>query len=83
MEILPAIDLLGDEAVRLHQGDYERVTGFGAPLALAARFAAETHDALALLQTEISERRGIAESIAADLGYLDDSPISNESQKGN
>jgi phosphoribosylformimino-5-aminoimidazole carboxamide ribotide isomerase len=41
MEVLPAIDLLGDEAVRLHQGDYDRVTGFGAPLDLAARFAAE------------------------------------------
>jgi phosphoribosylformimino-5-aminoimidazole carboxamide ribotide isomerase len=41
MEVLPAIDLLGDEAVRLHQGDYERVTGFGAPAELAARFAAE------------------------------------------
>jgi phosphoribosylformimino-5-aminoimidazole carboxamide ribotide isomerase len=41
MEVLPAIDLLGDEAVRLHQGDYERATGFGAPLELAARFAAD------------------------------------------
>jgi phosphoribosylformimino-5-aminoimidazole carboxamide ribotide isomerase len=41
MEVLPAIDLLGDEAVRLHQGDYERATGFGAPLELAARFATE------------------------------------------
>jgi phosphoribosylformimino-5-aminoimidazole carboxamide ribotide isomerase len=41
MEVLPAIDLLGDEAVRLHQGDYERATGFGAPVELASRFAAE------------------------------------------
>jgi len=41
MEVLPAIDLLGDEAVRLRQGDYGRVTGFGAPAELAARFAAE------------------------------------------
>jgi phosphoribosylformimino-5-aminoimidazole carboxamide ribotide isomerase len=41
MKVLPAIDLLGDEAVRLHQGDYGRVTGFGAPVELAARFAAE------------------------------------------
>lgn len=41
MEVLPAIDLLGDEAVRLHQGDYGRVTGFGVPEELAARFAAE------------------------------------------
>jgi phosphoribosylformimino-5-aminoimidazole carboxamide ribotide isomerase len=39
MEVIPAIDLLGDEAVRLHQGDYDRVTGKGAPLELAARYA--------------------------------------------
>jgi phosphoribosylformimino-5-aminoimidazole carboxamide ribotide isomerase len=41
MEVIPAIDLLGDEAVRLHQGDYGSVTGFGAPAELAARFAEE------------------------------------------
>jgi phosphoribosylformimino-5-aminoimidazole carboxamide ribotide isomerase len=41
MEVIPAIDLLGNEAVRLHQGDYGSVTGFGAPLELAARFAGE------------------------------------------
>src|SRR5258706_227553 len=41
MEVLPAIDLLGHEAVRLQQGDYERVSGFGAPEELASRFAAE------------------------------------------
>jgi phosphoribosylformimino-5-aminoimidazole carboxamide ribotide isomerase len=40
MEVLPAIDLLGDEAVRLHQGDYDRVTGHGPPVKLAERFAA-------------------------------------------
>lgn len=26
LEVLPAVDLLGDEAVRLHRGDYEQVT---------------------------------------------------------
>jgi phosphoribosylformimino-5-aminoimidazole carboxamide ribotide isomerase len=40
MEVIPAIDLLGDEAVRLHQGDYDRVTGHGEPLELAARYGA-------------------------------------------
>jgi phosphoribosylformimino-5-aminoimidazole carboxamide ribotide isomerase len=40
MDVIPAIDLLGDEAVRLHQGDYDRVTGHGEPLELAARYAA-------------------------------------------
>jgi phosphoribosylformimino-5-aminoimidazole carboxamide ribotide isomerase len=41
MEIIPAIDLLGNEAVRLEQGDYARVSQYGEPDALARRFAAE------------------------------------------
>jgi phosphoribosylformimino-5-aminoimidazole carboxamide ribotide isomerase len=40
MQVIPAIDLLGREAVRLEQGDYARVTGYGEPIELAARFAA-------------------------------------------
>jgi phosphoribosylformimino-5-aminoimidazole carboxamide ribotide isomerase len=40
MEVIPAIDLLGREAVRLEQGDYARVAQYGAPTELAARFAA-------------------------------------------
>jgi phosphoribosylformimino-5-aminoimidazole carboxamide ribotide isomerase len=39
MEVLPAIDLLGDEAVRLRQGDYGSVRAYGDPLELAARYA--------------------------------------------
>ena len=31
MQLIPAIDLLGDDAVRLEQGDYDRVI-FRAPL---------------------------------------------------
>jgi phosphoribosylformimino-5-aminoimidazole carboxamide ribotide isomerase len=41
MEVIPAIDVLGDGAVRLYQGDYAQVTGFGNPVELAAHFAAE------------------------------------------
>jgi phosphoribosylformimino-5-aminoimidazole carboxamide ribotide isomerase len=40
MEVIPAIDLLGREAVRLEQGDYGRATHYGKPTELAARFAA-------------------------------------------
>jgi phosphoribosylformimino-5-aminoimidazole carboxamide ribotide isomerase len=40
MEVIPAIDLLGREAVRLEQGDYERVAQYGPPTELAAGFAA-------------------------------------------
>jgi|SRR6266511_4704742 phosphoribosylformimino-5-aminoimidazole carboxamide ribotide isomerase len=40
MEVIPAIDLLGRKAVRLEQGDYDRVSQYGKPAELAARFAA-------------------------------------------
>jgi phosphoribosylformimino-5-aminoimidazole carboxamide ribotide isomerase len=40
MEVIPAIDLLGNEAVRLEQGDYARVSQYGEPAALATKFAA-------------------------------------------
>jgi len=39
--VIPAVDVLGDEAVRLEQGDYDRVsTRAGGPLELVARLAA-------------------------------------------
>jgi phosphoribosylformimino-5-aminoimidazole carboxamide ribotide isomerase len=39
--VIPAVDVLGDEAVRLHQGDYARVAArAGDPAELVARFAA-------------------------------------------
>ena len=41
MEVIPAIDLLDREAVRLEQGDFARVSQYGEPDALARRFAAE------------------------------------------
>jgi phosphoribosylformimino-5-aminoimidazole carboxamide ribotide isomerase len=37
--VIPAIDLLGDEAVRLTRGDYAQVTQHGSPVGLARRFA--------------------------------------------
>jgi phosphoribosylformimino-5-aminoimidazole carboxamide ribotide isomerase len=40
MQVIPAVDVLGDEAVRLEQGDYDRVSNrAGSPLELVARFA--------------------------------------------
>jgi phosphoribosylformimino-5-aminoimidazole carboxamide ribotide isomerase len=40
VQVIPAIDLLGREGVRLEQGDDARVTEYGEPTKLAARFAA-------------------------------------------
>ena len=41
IEVIPAVDVLGEEAVRLHQGDYDSIVERAeAPLALARRWAA-------------------------------------------
>ena len=41
MRVLPAIDLLGGQAVRLHQGRYEEATVYDAdPASVARRFRA-------------------------------------------
>ncbi len=41
IEVIPAVDVLGDEAVRLHQGDYDDVVERAdTPTALARRWAA-------------------------------------------
>lgn len=39
MDLLPAVDLLGGGAVRLVQGDFDRRSDYGDPLALAHRYA--------------------------------------------
>ena len=45
MILLPAIDLYEGKAVRLYQGDYERMTVYSEdPPALAAEFAAAPED---------------------------------------
>jgi len=42
IQVIPAVDVLGEGAVRLHQGDYDEVVDrAGDPVALARRFAAE------------------------------------------
>jgi phosphoribosylformimino-5-aminoimidazole carboxamide ribotide isomerase len=42
IEVIPAVDVLGEDAVRLHQGAYEEIVDrAGDPVALARRFASE------------------------------------------
>ena len=42
IRVIPAVDVLGEGAVRLHQGDYDEVVDrAGDPVALARRFASE------------------------------------------
>ena len=38
MEIWPAVDIRGGNAVRLEQGDYARETVFGTPMDFAAKW---------------------------------------------
>ena len=41
MEILPAVDVMGGECVQLVQGERERATRYGDPLACARRWIGE------------------------------------------
>jgi phosphoribosylformimino-5-aminoimidazole carboxamide ribotide isomerase len=51
--VIPAVDLLGDEAVRLHRGDYERITvRAGSPVELVARLAAASPPLLHVVDLE-------------------------------
>ena len=52
MEVIPAIDLLGESAVRLEQGDYERSTQYGEPVELARKFAADGASRLHLVDLD-------------------------------
>ncbi|MGA7834371.1 MAG: HisA/HisF-related TIM barrel protein [Acidimicrobiales bacterium] len=52
MQVIPAVDLLGDDAVRLEQGDYDRVV-FRQPLeAFVARLAATSPDLIHVVDLE-------------------------------
>jgi len=51
--VIPAVDLLGDEAVRLHQGNFDRVTHrAGSPIELVARLAAAAAPLLHVVDLE-------------------------------
>lgn len=69
MRILPAIDLLGGKAVRLHQGDYARVTVFSEdPPAVAKQFR-EHVDLIHVVDLEgAKEGRPIQEDIVRRIG---------------
>jgi phosphoribosylformimino-5-aminoimidazole carboxamide ribotide isomerase len=51
--VIPAVDVLGEEAVRLEQGNYERIsTRAGAPIELVARLAAHRPPLLHLVDLD-------------------------------
>jgi phosphoribosylformimino-5-aminoimidazole carboxamide ribotide isomerase len=67
-QVIPAVDLLGDEAVRLHQGDYEQVTLREAdPAALVARFAAAGAELVHVVDLDGARSGRLRPELIADL----------------
>jgi len=64
MELYPAIDLRGGEAVRLAQGDFGREVRYGDPILLAERFAAAGAAWLHVVDLEAA-RTGTAHELSA------------------
>jgi phosphoribosylformimino-5-aminoimidazole carboxamide ribotide isomerase len=58
MELLPAIDLRGGQAVRLEQGDFARERPFGDPLGVADQFAAAGTRWLHVVDLDAARDRG-------------------------
>lgn len=66
--VIPAVDLLGDEAVRLEQGDFGRVSHrAGDPAALVARFAAAQPAMIHLVDLEGARSGRIRPGLVARL----------------
>jgi phosphoribosylformimino-5-aminoimidazole carboxamide ribotide isomerase len=67
MNIIPAIDLLGGEAVRLYQGSYDDKTSYSAnPADLASRFAEEGARKLHLVDLDAARWKGSAQEQRRD-----------------
>jgi phosphoribosylformimino-5-aminoimidazole carboxamide ribotide isomerase len=67
-QVLPAVDLLGDEAVRLEQGAFDRVTlRAGDPEALVARFAAARPALIHLVDLEGARSGRVRPDVVARL----------------
>jgi phosphoribosylformimino-5-aminoimidazole carboxamide ribotide isomerase len=67
VEVIPAIDLLGEQAVRLEQGDYDRATHFGAPEELARRFAASGASRIHVVDLDGAKAGSIRPDVVAGL----------------
>ena len=73
MELLPAVDLRGGQAVRLVQGDFERESAYGDPVELARAFVVGGARWLHLVDLDAARtgraaNRGTLLAIAAEAG---------------
>ena len=67
-QVIPAVDLLGDEAVRLERGDFSRVIArAGDPAVLVARFAAESPPFVHVVDLAASRDGGVRPDVVAAL----------------
>ncbi len=70
-QVIPAVDLLGDEAVRLEQGSFERVTiRAGSPEALVRRFAAERPTLIHIVDLEGARNGRVRPAVIAELAAV-------------
>jgi phosphoribosylformimino-5-aminoimidazole carboxamide ribotide isomerase len=68
IEVIPAVDVLGDEAVRLHQGDYERVVDVaGDPVRAAEGFAAAGARRIHLVDLDGARSGTVRPALVADV----------------
>jgi len=66
-QVVPAVDLLGEEAVRLEQGDFERVAARAQPEELVRRFAAAGARLIHVVDLDGARRGRIRADVIAHL----------------
>ena len=81
MELYPAVDLRGGKAVRLAQGDFDRQTDYGDPLALARRYAAAGARWVHVVDLEAA-RTGVPAGRADVLAIARETPLSVQAGGG-
>jgi phosphoribosylformimino-5-aminoimidazole carboxamide ribotide isomerase len=68
LDVIPAVDVLGDEAVRLERGDYERVIArAGDPVELVRRFAAARPPLIHLVDLAAARNGGVRAGVVRRL----------------
>src|SRR6266508_1533165 len=67
-ELVPAVDVLGDEAVRLERGDFNRVAvRAGDPVELVRRFAAERPPRIHVVDLAAARSGGVRTALVQEL----------------
>jgi phosphoribosylformimino-5-aminoimidazole carboxamide ribotide isomerase len=76
IEVIPAVDVLGDEAVRLSRGSYDDVVERAAdPVALAARWAAAGARRIHLVDLDGARRGGVRPQLVREVARAAGLPV--------